>query len=321
MIQKNYTFCDDDGKELINNKFEFFTQILSDEISNSYWSFNNFKQQIFQNITFEEIKDIFNTPIFDLNKDEKKNLKDSIYFINNSKIEFNSTNDSTKLLEISSSNGNKETPKKNNFKTKLYHKRGRKVEKNNSRKKKKKFHSSNDFDNIQRKIQVHFINFLIKFANDIIKSILGKKNKLYFKDIKYKYKNIVNYDYVQYLKHLNYSDILQKEITSRNKNFDENYNKNLYEKICNTSDVLRKIFDKSYLYIFQKYYYNLKINEKEIYLDGKKITLSNKIKPFYNLLMKNKGDKEKFINIANDVYFSDINYLMEMKFITNNFIV
>ena len=41
-------------------------------------------------------------------------------------------------------------------------------------------------------------------------------------DIKYKIKRIVNYDYIEPLKQLNYSDILQKEISSKNKKICKN---------------------------------------------------------------------------------------------------
>ena len=74
------------------------------------------------------------------------------------------------------------------FKTVLYHKRGRKKEKKSCN----SLHSSGDFDNIQRKIQVSFINFLISLANDAIKTLIGKQCKFYFKDIMYKYKKKAN---------------------------------------------------------------------------------------------------------------------------------
>lgn len=52
-------------------------------------------------------------------------------------------------------------------------KRGRKTNKIN-----KKINSSSDFDNILRKIQVHFLNFITSLLNDIIFNFLGKKNSL-----------------------------------------------------------------------------------------------------------------------------------------------
>ena len=63
---------------------------------------------------------------------------------------------------------------------------------------------------------------MIQFANDIIKNILGNKKNDHFIDIKYNIKKIVNHDYVESLKQLHYSDILQKEISPKNKKFDKN---------------------------------------------------------------------------------------------------
>ena len=186
---------------------------------------------------------------------------------------------------------------------------------------KKKLHGPGDFDNIQRKIQVHFITYLIKLANDIIKTILGNKVKYHFRDIKYDIKKIVNHDYVEYLKKVNYSDILQMVISPKNKKYDENSNKKLYKKLIEESDLFKKIFDKEYLYIMQKYYFELKGNETEIDFDGIKIKLSNKTKPFPHLLQKNESEKNKFNNVAKDVYFSNVNYLIEKKFVTKKFII
>ena len=265
-------------------------------------------------------------PKLDLNEDDDFDTVESIYFIknhNNSKLELQSTDNTTKLLSSLTSepiSEKKETiyNKKINFKTMLYHKRGRKEKNDSCLNKKKKCHSSSDFDNIQRKIQVHYINFLIRLANDILKSILGKKNKLQFKDVNYEIKKIVNHKNVEYLKTLNYSDILQMKISPKNKNFEENNNKNAYLNACQNTEKLKKIFDKKYTYIFQKYYYSLKSNEKEVYFDGIKINLNSKTKAFFNLLKKNETEKDKFISIVNDVYFSNINYLIEKKFVIKN---
>ena len=103
-------------------------------------------------------------------------------------------------------------------------------------------------------------------------------------------------------------------ISPKNKILEKDINKKIFLQICQKSEELKKIFEKKYLYIFQKYYYTLKNDENEINLDGIKIILSSKTKPFYHLLKKNEIIKEKFINVVNDVYFSDKNYLMDKKF-------
>ena len=51
-----------------------------------------------------------------------------------------------------------------------------------------KIHSKNDYDNVFTSIQVHYINFIIKLANDILSSIYEQKKDLLFKDINYEFK-------------------------------------------------------------------------------------------------------------------------------------
>ena len=118
------------------------------------------------------------------------------------------------------------------------------------------------------------------------------------------------------LKKLNYADIIQMNISTKNKNFDEDTNKKVFLKICQNSEELKKMFDKNYLYIFQKYYFGLKNDIKEINFEGIKIILSSKTKGFYHLLKKNEINEEIFKKVVDDVYFSDKNYLSEKKFIT-----
>ena len=333
MNQNNLFLLEEEG-EFFNekNKFQNIANgihpslLLSNGIN--FQSFDKFNQPISENITMEHIENIMNTPQIDLLEEEDKDSMDEVYLIkeqNNSKVELQSTDSSTKTVTFSQSENSPKKEdffcKKINFKTMLYRKRGRKEKNNTSKKMKKKCHGPADFDNIQRKIQVHFITFLIKLANDTIKTILGNKVKNHFRDIKYGIKKIVNHDYVEYLKKVNYSDILQMVISPKNKKYDENSNKKLYKKLTEESDLFKKIFDKEYLYIMQKYYLELKGNETEIDFDGIKIKLSNKTKPFPHLLQKNESEKDKFNNVVKDVYFSDVNYLIEKKFVTKKFII
>ena len=51
-----------------------------------------------------------------------------------------------------------------------------------------KIHSKYDYDNVITSIQVHYINFIIKLANDILSSIYEQKKDLLFKDINYEFK-------------------------------------------------------------------------------------------------------------------------------------
>ena len=63
---------------------------------------------------------------------------------------------------------------------------------------KNRIHSSSDFDNILRKIQVHFLNFTISLLNEIIFTFLGEKN--FFSKFNYDDKSEI-YDDLEIKKH------------------------------------------------------------------------------------------------------------------------
>jgi hypothetical protein len=79
------------------------------------------------------------------------------------------------------SNDKNEEPAKNKatkfFIITNFSKKGRKIRQTGSNLgRKRKNHSKSDFDNIITKIQVHFLNFFISFANDAVKCILANNN-------------------------------------------------------------------------------------------------------------------------------------------------
>ena len=275
-------------------------------------------------INIENIKNIFEEETLDLNEHVEEDNEKSLYFIKKqdnldteSRSTENSSNFSLDQDKYSNTKKGDSFKKIINFQTFLKKKRGKKPILNN-KKVSKKPHSSDDFDNIQRKIQVHFISFLVSFSNDLIKCYFGEKTKYHFKDVKYDLKRIVNHKYVEEIKQSKWSDIMQMKISPKNKRFNEDNNKYIYLRITQLSNELKDFFDKKYLYIFQKYYLGLKLNQRELEFEGKKVMLSPKTKGFCYLLEKNKFSKIKFVNIIKNVYFADVNYLNDKKFIITN---
>ena len=182
-----------------------------------------FPQLSFGNINgidLENMKDIIIDKT-DINIDQANNMEnnDLLYFIKNrestnsdeSKSTDNTINNS---IQIQNKEKEKEKEdeildqKKIHFFTFLRKKRGRKVSKKNHELS-KKYHNDEDFDNLQRKIQVHYINFLLSFANDIIINFFGKQKNLMFKDIRYDLKKIVNHEKVEYLKQCKFNASLK----------------------------------------------------------------------------------------------------------------
>ena len=150
---------------------------------------NNYNSEETEQMTLTNIKNIMDDHKIDLEEDEYE----EIYFTKKAKIDLQTIDGSTKIGSILE-NKKDEFSKNINFKTILRQKRGRKV-KEGIKKKNNKCHCSDDFDNIQRKIQVNFISFLVRLANDALKSVFGPKTKSNFKHIDYELKKIVNHNY------------------------------------------------------------------------------------------------------------------------------
>lgn len=176
----------------------------------------------------------------------------------------------------------------------LNKKRGRK-----SSKKGKREHSAFDQDNIIRKIQVHYITFIIDFTNDIIKNILNDNKELFFKSINYEFKKTVNHSYLEKLNFYKIGDILKLKISPKIKKFNENINEVIYNKLYNMNNFFKTFFETSYLEMFNEYYYQ---NEREVDVNGYKIKISEKTKLFNDLLIKNKQSAEKIREIAEEYF-------------------
>ena len=305
------------GEKINNENTNEILNFIEKPILSSSLNKREFLSPLNENINNENGSNISLKEIENIMKDSPKNEFDEddstdIYFTKNYKTDLQSTDFSTKIFTLTDS---KDEICKDFFKTVLHKKRGRKNKKQEKIKKSKKCHSSDDFDNIQRKIQVSFISFLIRLANDLLRNIFGPKTKFHFKDVDYELKKIVNHKYIEYLKKSKYSDILKLRISPKNKRFNQYENKETFNKVCKYSPFLKNFFGNNYLYIFQKYYCTIINKKNEVDLDGFKITLSPKTKTLYNLLIKNESNKQKFNGVVEDVYFSEINYNFNQKFV------
>ena len=179
-------------------------------------------------------------------------------------------------------------------KTKKLLKRGKKRKDNE---KNLTFHDKNSSDNLLRKIQVHYLSFIVSYLNDILKNLNYKKK---FLKLNYKFKSNINKNFVDSLKKKTIGDIISTEISVKYKNKDKNVNKALYEKIKD-NDVLKKIFEDNYLKLFRQVYYksHKKINLKEYGLN-KEIILSKNVKMVDDLL-KNNNDLDGIKKIKESI--------------------
>ena len=227
---------------------------------------------------------------------------------------FNKTNT---INNINPEPKEEKTNKKNKFKKifnlKTYDKNKNLICKKRGRRSTKEIahvHSALDDDNILRKIQVHFLSFLVSFTNDYIKAIFEKNGKkkdiLQFKNFDYKLKKTINHDSIEKMKSLKIGKILQMAASPKNKTCDKDINKIIYEKLCEYYPELNQIyFNKLFKEFFIEYYYN-KQTEGKITLNGVSFNLSNKTLGFNKLIQKNLENKDKFRKIASYFYIYKI---------------
>ena len=175
---------------------------------------------------------------------------------------------------------------------KIKKKRGRKFNKD----RKQQEHTALDDDNIKRKIQGHFLNFVVSFSNDCLHNFSLDK-KMSFQKFNYSKKTQVKKDYFQKIKNFSIKEIFEfMGISEKCKKYRKNHNIENIEKLKGY-DWFKSLFEKNYLDFFSLYYNDRKpLKQKTII--GKVINISKETKSFYDLLEKYKNSKE-YINILN----------------------
>ena len=166
-------------------------------------------------------------------------------------------------------------------------KRGKNSSNNNG-----KYHSANDNDNIRTKIQVHYLNFIVSFFNDIIYESLGIKE--YFLKFAYSEKRKINNKNDKYIKQLTIGEIFEKLKTSSKytRKIDSKTRKeklNFLREYAQINDLL----DINYLEFFYVYYNDNK--PLDYYkIDEEKIIFIREAKSFTYL-------KKKFFQFRNEL--------------------
>jgi hypothetical protein len=167
-------------------------------------------------------------------------------------------------------------------------------------------HLNTHFDNLQIKIQVNYINFIINLSNDVL-FIIFKNNKKYnIKDIDHAFKIDVSRKNFDFLKSSKIKDVLEKNISNKYTQYRKTFNKELLDEVCQKSPWLNDFFNLNYLDLF-KFYYNDQKQIDKISIWDQIITLSKKTqkKTFYELLIKNKNIAKELIKAVKTVYFNE----------------
>lgn len=154
-----------------------------------------------------------------------------------------------------------------------------------------KYHDKSRNDNILRKINGHFLNFTIKFINEVLKyfNITSNNKNDEFYDINGKYKKLINRTNFSSISNKMISELLTLE--NNNKFTIKNHNKDLLNKIKNiNNEIINKILSKKYIDIFKEVFY---LNKKEIIYEGLKLVLPITFEDFLKDIKANEDNLYK----------------------------
>ena len=187
-------------------------------------------------------------------------------------------------------------------------KRGKAKTKNDNRK-----HNFDSNDNLQRKIQVHYLTFIVSFVNDLLKNLNYKQR---FKNLEYDFKIKIDKISTKSLKNNCIGKIISNNsISEKYKtikcNEREKYNLKIYNQIIRNK-ILKKILSEKYLDIFRKIYFK---SERAVDLEeyglSQIINLSDNVKMFKDLLLKDTG------SISNNIYNKNLYNCIKKNFLPN----
>ena len=276
-----------------------------DESDNNslFHSYNNYDNNIFEPIDAQKHDDLMDPQFFSHNncnygfqKKENNIFEEPQKFSkeNNQTFKKSIGNKSTGLSEMND--------KKVKFLTYKHHLSKKSKSENTTN---KRIHFWDDPDNIKRILQVHYLTFLIDFANDITKGVLfNEENNIKFFQIEYEIKKTLSNHKIFIGK--KYKDIFEYHLSPKNKGNINKYENNhdTYSFVCEKSSLLEEFFEKSYLEIFKDYYFQ---DKRIINFNGLEILLSEKTKTFNDLLNKddNKLAEGVFNLIIDDLYLKN----------------
>ena len=304
---------------------DFLTEYsIIQELKQNYINENNILQNHLDNSDFHVYKEVFgpkkNNDFFEDDKFENSEL----YYTRDNTNK--STKNPTQIIK-SIFNISKNVKKNKKFCKK---KRGRKMKQNNSTKEENNQNTHDKFsnDNLLRKIQIHYISFLISIINLILRDLNYEEQ---FLKLNYNIKKNINKKFFESLKNKKLSEIICNKISKKYKKYDSNINIKIYNKIKN-NEILKNFFNiliffpkttikqikkvsENYLSFFKNIYYESKriINLKKYGLE-KEIFLSEEIKMFKDLLQDNIDE-----NIDNKKYVEEINLCVEINYFSDKF--
>ena len=166
---------------------------------------------------------------------------------------------------------------------------------------KRKRHTKDTSDNILRKIQVHFLSFVVSFMNVLLTVLLKKSGYSdIFVDIDYNIKKVISKKTFSSFKKMDIGEILRHKASPKFRTKNEENNSIIYEKVKENKNV-NYFLSKNFMKLFKDVYLKNKrsINENGIVFD-----LPRNVETFDDFLNKQKrkyDDIKEYEQKINDV--------------------
>ena len=293
--------------ESSEKKYSHFFQnyeLKTDENYNNHISLP-FNQEKIQKETYllnnsDIIKNYSNILLYDkicpLEYDDISN--EDLYFINK-QLSLDKKNETISSTDAKS---------KNNQELMLSQKRNK-----DNKTKRKKEHSKFEKDNVMRKLNIHYITFIVKFVNFNIKKLISKKHPL-FTNLCYDFKKKLNNSTFNELKNKTIGEVLRNEGSNKNKRnivYQKDDNEKVYNSVYPT--ILKDLLDINYIQFFRQVYIRgLKDNTQDIYKNYK--TPKNIL--FFDDFLKKEIQKDK---INGELYKERLKFISKSEFISDGY--
>lgn len=173
-----------------------------------------------------------------------------------------------------------------------------------------RLHTKLSKDNVERKIQIHYIKFLRNLVNLLIKKIVDKNMEFYSLNHKF-ISNIIKKD-LDNPRNKSIGDILKNNISPIYKRKEtKNHNIEVYNLVTSQSEVIKNIFKKPFLEFINLYYYNQKTLNLSKYGSKKTIIIKEDIGSYEDLIKSIKSSSDY------EIYKKNIESIIKRKFVSN----
>ena len=253
------------------------------------------------NITNYNLIETFGQNADKVNTFEKDDINDEkLYFINKLQILDNKKNESTSTTD----------GKLKSEETFISKKR-----ENDKKHKRKKEHSKFEKDNVMRKLNIHYISFIVKYVNYNIKRLISKKHPV-FTNLCYEFKKRINNTSFNELKNKTIGELLKNEGSNKNKRnmiYPKNDNEKIFNSLYETS--LKDLLDVNYIEFYREVYTCNPYKGQNVYGVFKQYKAPKDIIFFEDFL----NNEEKKDNINGELYKKRLEYISKSEFINEGY--